>query len=149
MSPLPVVLAAAAGVALAGCGGGGRLSHDGFVHKGNDICSTYAEKVRSLGRPKSLDDLAPLVRRAVSLSRQELRELEELKPPADEERRFRAFLSQARYQVGLTDDLATAIARGDARRTQQLLRFANQAEPDTNRLARRAGLTLCALPAAG
>jgi|SRR5919204_2364427 hypothetical protein len=135
----------AAVVLLAGCGGSSRLSHEAFVERANAICRTYDDAVKRLRRPQTATEVAPYTERVLPLYRRAVGELAKLRPPARDESTLRALLQSYRVIERDLADLAAAGRSGQVARVRDLVRGAAADDRRSSRLARRLGLTVCAV----
>jgi hypothetical protein len=140
-----VVLAGAAVLALAGCGGG-RLSHDGFVARADAVCSAYQAKVVLLSHPASYDDVVAYVDRTLPLYVAALDRLEGLKPAASDEPAVRTWLRADRKVAAAIRKLRDAAMRHDPAATSDASAAMQAAGLAGTRAAAALGLKSCAVP---
>jgi hypothetical protein len=149
---LLLVVTVLAGCGLAGCGGGGgnssgggdRLSRSEFAAKADAICSKYNAKTKALGNAKNLADLATVFDRALPLLESAISELRALKPPANEQNTVERWLAQsevAKHDLGEMRDRAKA---KDVKGVQDAFTRASADNKESNRLAAKLGLKVCA-----
>jgi hypothetical protein len=140
-----VVIAVAAIVLSAGCGGGsGRLSREEYAKRADAICTKYNAKLKALARPTGIGELPAYVDRALPLARKGTDELRALEPPKDEEQTAKEWLDQNDSVVGSMERLRDAAKKRDRAGIQVALNEATSANQTANRLARRLGLSVCA-----
>jgi hypothetical protein len=129
-------------VLLAGCGSG-RLSHDDYVERANAICSQYDATVRKLPRPGTVTKIEAYARRTGRLYRTALAQLEELRPPKDDEVNVQAWLVRNRQ---IAADIAAVEEAARSRRIPAVRVATERAERDnrlSDSLARLLGLRAC------
>ena len=132
-------------VVLAGCGGGGgkALTKQEDASKADAICSKYNQKIKDLGNPKNISDLADVADKTLPLIESAIGEFKKLKPPADEQ----ATASQWIVQVeGLQTDLKEVRDKAkakDLQGVQAVLPRAQQHNARSNLLATQLGMSVC------
>src|SRR4051812_39099088 len=105
-------LLAALLLALAGCGGSGRLSHDDLVARADALCQQADREVAGLGQPVTTADIARLGPRVTALQRRFLDRVARLKPPRADAARFARLLVSYRRTAQLTRQLVSAARAG-------------------------------------
>jgi hypothetical protein len=140
-----VVLAGAAVLTLAGCGGG-RLSHDAYVTRADAVCSAYQAKVVLLTNPASYDDVVAYADRTLPLYAAALDRLKALKPPASDESAVRTWLRADRKVAAAIRQLRDAAMRHDPAATNDASAAMQAAGLDGTRAAAALGLKSCAAP---
>ncbi len=134
-------------VALAGCGGGSsRLSQAEFQHQGNAICTDYYKKLNALPQVSSPDQVVGFIDKAQAYTNTAIDDLDKLAPPKDDQSSFDAFLTQARDEVKLEDDLRAAAKAKDNAKLQAVGKRGDAMDKRANALAAKAGLDVCAQP---
>jgi len=134
-----------AGLLAAGCGGGGRLSKQGYAKQADAICSKYNRKIEALGRPKSaaLAEIARFADQALALERKGNAELAGLKPPKSEEKTAQEWVIQNDVVAKAVGDLRDAARTNDRVALAAALQRGNSANKVANKLARQLGLSIC------
>ena len=143
---LALVLGAALASAAGGCGGdagGPRLSRAQYVKRGDAICSRYTARIKALGSPEQLTDIAPYIAKALPELSRTVDQLGRLRPPKELDAAFARYLAAARATRKRAFDLRDAASRADSGAVQRLLGQAARAGSATDALARRAGLEAC------
>jgi hypothetical protein len=138
--------AAAALVALAGCGddGGDRLSKDEYVRAADAICAGYDRRLARLGDPRDLVELARLADRVLPIARAAMRRLRALRPPDELAPHVRRWLERNDRNLRTIEQLRAAARAGDETRVQELASAGADNEAEADRLARELGLRECA-----
>jgi hypothetical protein len=139
------VLAGAAAVALAGCGGG-RLSHAEFVRQADAVCSAYDAKVKLLTHPASYDAVVAYVGQTLPLYVAALDKLEALKPPSSDDAAVREWLAANRKVITAVRNLRAAAMRHDLAATNSASTAVQAAGLASRRAADALGLQTCAAP---
>jgi hypothetical protein len=137
------VLAAAA-FAASGCtSGGDERTREAWAAEANDVCRTYARRIRALGTPATPAAAEDFIRRALPLAREEVERLGELEqPPADADE-IELMLDTVREGLDSLDD---AVAAGDADDAAELARATERGRLASQRadaIARRLGAGDC------
>lgn len=148
--PRPAVattaFALAGALALAGCGGNGRLSHGDLVQRANAVCSAYRASAEKVARPRTYDEIVAYVGKTLPLYEAARRKLAALKPPAKDAPAFRSWLAaDSRISAALADLGRAAMRRDFPAVTAAAGRV--QAEGVASRhAAQTLGATTCAQP---
>jgi hypothetical protein len=139
-----VLSVAVAGLAFAGCGGGGdELSKSELISKADAICKAVNTKGDALGDPKSFADLEQLGAKARDISDNGVQKLKELEAPKEIQNDWTRFVDMADQQTRYASDLVDA---AKARDQQKIQSIATRAGANSNRLhalARRNGFKDC------
>lgn len=140
-----VALALGGALALAGCGDSGppRLSKADYEQRGEAICTRYRERIRALGRPDQLDQIAPYIAKALPILAETVDRLGALRAPKDLDDEYERFLEAMRATRKRAVDLRNAAARADGQAVQGLLADAARAGSSADDLARKARLPAC------
>ena len=141
-----MALTAAAALAAAGCGGGGRLSHDAYVRHADAICSAYDAKVELLARPTSYDQILAYVRTTLPLYVAALDKLKALKAPSDDETAVQDWLARDRQVVTAVKNLRAAAMRHDLASTNEASTALQAASLAARRAATALGMQTCSTP---
>jgi len=142
-APLAAILVTVV-VAAAGCGGDDRLSQDEFRTQANAVCEKYNAKIAALGSPSSPEEVSGYVDQVVPLLRQGVSELRALKPPAEAEEDYDRMLDVTEQAIPAAQQLGDAVEKNDAGAIQDALDAAEQSDRDSDKIARKLGLTGCA-----
>jgi hypothetical protein len=136
---------------VAGCGGGGsgggaggkRLTREQYASKADAICSRSNRQTKSLGKPKSLSELADQFDRALPVLDRTLAELRRLRPPASEQATVDQWLASSdRLRADLTIIRARA-RKKDAKGVQAAYLNAARNSKRGSTLAGKLGMTVC------
>lgn len=141
-----VAVTGAALLAFAGCGSGGRLSHDAYVERADAICAAYAAKVKLLTHPKSYDAVVAYVERTLPLYVAAVDKVEALKPPRRDEASVRAWLAADRKVQAALRTLRAAAMRHDLAATNEASNALQAASLAARQAAAGLGLETCATP---
>jgi len=143
--PPLVTLTVLLALAAAGCGGGGGgsgpLSKQEFVEQADAVCEKYADKISAIPAARSGGELPLYVERVLPLLRQELGELQALKPPTKDRRTVNRMLGE--FATGMK---AAARFRklAKSKKGQVELRKGLEAGKRSRKIARSYGLEVCA-----
>lgn len=144
MRPLLVLLATPAFVlALAGCGGEERLSKNEYVRQADAICAKYERRLDSIPEPRSLREVSPFIERGLPLAKDELAELEELRPPEADEAKVARLLAQVKETITELERLRDAAAARDRAAAETAAARVEEASGRASKLARGYGLEEC------
>jgi outer membrane murein-binding lipoprotein Lpp len=127
---------------LAGCGGGG-LSKQQLVAKGDKICQRVNKQVAKEPDPKSAADLERLAQRTVEISGPAIKDMEALEPPDELQKDFDAFVASLKEQRDLTKQIGQAAGDGDNEKIQKIGTQAQKAQAKYQKLAAKIGFTQC------
>ena len=133
----------ASAILLAGCGGGGHLSHREFGERANAICSAYQSRIRSVGILTSLSNLRIQTAAAESITNEHVARFAALEPPEEDEAGARAYVEHAERLATALERLRQAYGRGPAT-VRRLFRAALREAAALRRVARALGLAECA-----
>ena len=125
---------------LAGCGG---LSHGGFVHRADAVCSAYAAGAQALPRPTKYAQVVAYVDRNLPLYEAALRKLEALKPPSEDEAGVRQWLAQDRRVAAALHALGEAALRHDYPGVTAAIQTLQSAGLASSRAADAVGFQVC------
>jgi hypothetical protein len=143
-SSAPALLLTLAGLAFAGCGGGGdELSRSELISKADAICHSVNAKTRALGRPASFADLERLGGKARTITDDGISKLKELTPPKELQDDWNRFVDMADRQRGFTSDLVDAAKAKDAQKVQRIATAASANANKLHALAKRNGFQDC------
>jgi hypothetical protein len=140
---------AACGVALAvpGCGGGGdggeRLSKSEFIRRADAVCGKYEARLDALGQPTNVSELRSFADKALPIAKDGREELGKLRPPAELEDTYDAWLAQGDEAIDIVERLREAAADGDEAEIQEIAQDAQRADAEANRLAGEIGFEQC------
>ena len=133
-------------VALAACGGGSsRLSHDELVKRANAICTQQATTIAQIPRgPANAINATGYLGAVISVYEKAVKQFHGLRPPADDEAAYAAFLGELDRNADILRTL-----RADAAARQRKAYVIGQANLHRSRvrlasLQRELGFTSCA-----
>lgn len=138
------VVAAAASLAVAGCGGGDeRLSTAEFQERVNGICTKYDKEIDAIGAPSSVDEIPAYVAKVLPIVQREVEEMKAAEPPEDDQETFDAMIGEAEKALEAGRDLSDAAEENDQAAIEKALNEGNAASDRTDEHARELGLTDC------
>jgi len=138
---LTVLLALAAAGCGEGGGGGGPLSKQEFVEQADAVCEKYAERISAIPVARSAGELPLYVGRVLPLLREQLVELQALRPPTKDRRTVSRMLGE--FTTGMK--AATRFRKlATSKRGQAELRKGLEASKRSRKIARTYGLEVCA-----
>lgn len=115
-----------------------------FRTKAQAVCATAQRQVDELKTPSSLAGLVSVARRAARISGRTRAALAALDAPEDVSADVPALLTSLRRQQRLTNQLASAAARGSRTDVRRLIVRGQQEDVRTGQAAQRIGLEACA-----
>ena len=138
--------AALAAAALAGCGGGDRLSAQAYRAQATRICNDSRRQTAALGKPQTTRQFKAFLTRGIAVTQRNVARLERLKPPKDLQAEHDGIVAGERRGLAQLRALSAQL-HGDSRDVSVLKR----AQPELSRLSvqadaryRAAGLPACA-----
>jgi len=132
--------------AVAGCGDGGRPSHDAYVTHAEAVCTAYDSRVKLLTQPGSFDATIAYVERTLPLYVAALDRLAALKPAQQDTAAVHTWLAADRRVVASLRTLRAAAMRHDLAATNQAATALQDASHSARQAAGALGLTACATP---
>jgi hypothetical protein len=150
-----LALAAAATLAVAGCGGddegggggGDALSKSELVEEANAICAKYAKEGDALKPPENIGDpsqAADFFDKANDIARRQQDDLEALTPAEDVKAQYDAMTRATGKATTLLADLTKAAESKDAEEGAKLLQDLQPVSDEVDKTARALGVTNCA-----
>jgi len=136
-------VALAAGVILAGCGGG-ELSEQELREQANQACREYAERVEGFETPESPNDLSGALDEAEPAIDDLRSDLDDLQPPAELEERYSRVVQGVEDAGDRLGELREAAEAEDTERLSQLVTQAAEAQRSADQAAQELGLDACA-----
>ena len=140
---LRLAAAALAALALTACGGDERLSKPEYLRRADAICAKYERRLAALPEPRTLRDVPAFIERGVPLAKEELAELDELRPPEGDEAEVDRLLAQVRETTAELERLGEAAAARDRAGARAAAERLEEASDRAAKLARRYGLDEC------
>jgi hypothetical protein len=98
---------------VAGCGGGGRLSHGDFTSRANAVCTAFRSSTERIARPRTYADIVAYVRKTRPLYEAARIRLAALDPPAKDQPAVRRWLAADKRISAALGDLGDAALRHD------------------------------------
>jgi ABC-type glycerol-3-phosphate transport system substrate-binding protein len=142
------ILATLSAAVLAACGGGDasseRLSEEEFREQANAICTDYNEQIADLGSPTSPEDIPDYVERGIPIIQEGIAKLRELNPPEDMADDYDRMLDETEKTIPVARQLSEAAADEDAEAVQEAISLGQEADAESDRIARELGLESCA-----
>ena len=135
--------AAAAVLALGACGGEERLSKAEYVRRADAICGKYERRLDAIPEPRELRDVPDFIERGIPLARDEVEELEELRPPEGDEEEVERLLAQVKETIAALERLGDAAAARDVAAAEEAAARVEEAGDRAAKLAREYGLDEC------
>jgi hypothetical protein len=139
--------ACAIALAVPGCGGGDdggeRLSKAEFVSRADAVCTRYEARLGALGQPTNVTELRAFADKALPIAKDGREELGAIRPPAELEDTYDAWLEQGDEAIEIVERLRDAAADNDQAEIQQIAQDAQRADAEANRLAREIGFQQC------
>ncbi len=109
-----IFLVLACAFLVAGCGGGGgRLSHAGFVKRADTLCRASVAKLKALNNPTNLSELAVYLQEARPIRAHFLDEARKLQPPKRDLALWRRALALDETVLRDYDEMQAALERHD------------------------------------
>ena len=142
------ILATLSAAVLAACGGGDasseRLSEEEFREQANAICTDYNEQIVDLGSPASPEDIPDFVERGIPIIEEGIAKLRELNPPEELADDYDRMLDETEKTIPVARQLSKAAADEDAEAVQEAISLGQEADAESDRIAREMGLESCA-----
>jgi len=145
-----VALLISAAIVVGGCGSKGnsgnekRLTKAEFAARANAICVDAQKKTDALGEPKTTAEFLALLPKYRDLSAKTANDLKKLKPPANEQTLVDKVLTASGQQIGVLDQMITALEKNDKALVQKLAEKGSTMDTANNRTFRQLGATSCA-----
>jgi len=127
---------------LAGCGGGGRLSHAAFVKRVDALCKTSIAAAKKVEKPTSVGQIPRYLEHLRPIQARFLEQARKLRPPERDESLWRQALAFDRRVLHQYDLMTAAARRGDQKEVVRISRRL-QALPARNPYERRLGMKGC------
>lgn len=108
-----LALGSAGALLLAGCGGGGSLSHGDFTKRADAVCTAFRASAERIARPRTYADIVAYVKQTRPLYEAARLKLAALKPPPKDEPVVRRWLAADKRISQALDDLGNAALRHD------------------------------------
>ena len=133
-------------VAAAGCGGDGgdRLTEQEFRDRANQICADFGNELDALGEPGSLEELGTQLEEGRTIFEDGLDELRQLRPPEELQSEYDRLLGTGDDALAAFENMQQAAEDGDVGEVQRIAGEAEQADEESDEIARGLGLDDCA-----
>jgi hypothetical protein len=138
-----VIAVCAAVLVGAGCGGGDRLSKAEFQQRANAICAKYQKRIDALGQPQSIDEVSKWVDKVIPLVEAEIDEMDDLKPPEEDQETFDQMIAKAEETRDAGEELGNAAEKNDQAAVQAALEKGQKSGDEADRLAGELELDDC------
>jgi hypothetical protein len=110
---LSLAVGSSGALVLAGCGGGGRLSHGDFVQRADAVCTAFRASTARIARPRTYADIVAYVKKTRPMYEAARLRLTALKPPSSDEPAVRRWLAADKQISAALGDLGDAALRHD------------------------------------
>ena len=140
---LSLGLASAGVVALAGCGGGGRLAHSDFATRADAVCTAFRSSTERIARPRTYADIVAYVKKTRPLYEAARLELVALKPPAKDVPPVRRWLAADKRISDALGDLGEAALRHDFPAVSAAANRIQAEGVESRHAAQQLGLKVC------
>jgi hypothetical protein len=133
--------------ALAGCGddGGGELTKAEFIKQADAICTKFDARLKAIPQPKTAAEIADYADKATPVAREGVDDLRELEAPDDFAAQAKTLIDGLDSDVKLFEDLASAAAKNDTARLEEIGGEAERRTAERERQARSAGFKSCGI----
>ena len=143
---LSLVLASAGGLVLAGCGGGGQLSHGDFAKRADAVCTAFRKSTEQIARPRTYADIVAYVKKTRPLYEAARLKLAALKPAAKDKPAARRWLTADAHISAALGDLGDAALRHDFPAVTAAANRIQAEGVESRHSAQDLGLKVCSLP---
>ena len=146
MRRLAIGAVLALALAAAGCGGGGSktLSKEEYGKQLNTICADYNAKVKKIGQPNSIAELADKGPKLLEEFDKTVAKADKLKPPSEIKTDVDKFLSESKQLRDAIDQLINAAKKNDAAKITEFGGKADALSKDTDAFGKKLGAPACA-----
>jgi hypothetical protein len=131
---------------FAACGGGGdgkRLTKAEYASKADAICGKYNQRVKALGTPSNLKELAAVADKTVPILGNAVRDIRKLKPPQNEQETVDQWLDGLKKLEDDLTEIRDKAKDNDMQAVQDVVPKAEQHNTRSNELATELGMTVC------
>jgi len=143
---LLIVLPLVPALVLAGCGGGGRLSHGDFTSRANAVCSAFRASTERIARPRTYSDIVAYVKKTRPLYEAARLRLAALEPPAKDEPVVKRWLAADKQISAALGDLGDAALRHDFPAVTAAANRIQAEGVESRHAAQELGLETCSQP---
>lgn len=113
MTPRVGAVAVVVAAAIAGCGGGSRLSSSDLHNQATQICALTNKQTSRIKSPSSPAGSAVFLRQGITALTPEVTQLRKLRPPADAEDVYTTATTASAKKLELLRTASRQLARGD------------------------------------
>jgi hypothetical protein len=108
-----LAVGSAGALLLAGCGGGGQLSHGDFVKRADAVCTAFRSSTERIARPRTYADIVAYVKKTRPMYEAARIRLSGLRPPSKDEPAVKRWLAADERISQALGDLGDAALRHD------------------------------------
>jgi hypothetical protein len=143
---LSLALGSAGALLLAGCGGGGQLSHGDFAKRADAVCTAFRASTERIARPRTYGDIVAYVKKTRPMYEAARLKLSALKPPPKDEAAVRRWLAADKRISQALGDLGDAALRDDFPAVTAAANRIQAEGVESRHAAQDLGLTVCSQP---
>ena len=137
------LVASAATLALAACGGDEQLTQAELREQANAICARYDKRIDELAVPSTVEEIPAYVAKAAPIVEDEIDALKELDPSDEDRETFDQMIAEEEKTLAAGRALSDAAERGDDTAVEKALNEGNLASDKADEHARALGLNEC------
>jgi hypothetical protein len=128
---------------LAGCGGGGQLSHGDFVKRADAVCTAFRSSTERIARPRTYEDIVAYVKKTRPMYEAARIKLSALKPPPKDKPAVGRWLAADKRISQALGDLGDAALRHDFPAVTAAANRIQAEGVESRHAAQDLGLTVC------
>ena len=110
----------------------------------NELCADFNERIADLGSPSSPEEIPEYIEQGIPVIEEGIAELRALNPPEELQEDYDAMLDATAQAIPAARRLSEAAADQDADAVEEAISQGQEAEAESDRLARELGLDTCA-----
>jgi hypothetical protein len=137
------LVASAATLALAACGGDEQLTQAELREQANAICARYDKRIDELAVPSTVEEIPAYVAKAAPIVEDEIDALKELDPSDEDRETFDQMIAEEEKTLAAGRALSDAAETGDDTAVEKALNEGNLASDKADEHARALGLNEC------
>jgi hypothetical protein len=141
-----LALGSAGALLLAGCGGGGRLSHGDFAKQADAVCTAFRSSTERIARPRTYADIVAYVKKTRPMYEAARIKLTALKPPPKDAPAVRRWLAADKRISQALGDLGDAALRHDFPAVTAAANRIQAEGVESRHAAQDLSLTVCSQP---
>jgi hypothetical protein len=123
---------------------GPALTKQEFVTKADAACRRFNDRVKAIpGSAKTPTEAAALYKRVVKEAESFYRSFSSLQPPAKDAAIVNRYRSDLKESIGITNQVADAVAKKDAKKVTSLSASAKRLQLDRRKIAKQYGFRFC------